>query len=66
MEWRDVQAPLLQSDDEALVRPVASTTCDTDHRISQGESPFEGPFAIAHECVAEILDVGDPGQLAAR
>jgi alcohol dehydrogenase len=37
--------------------------------IIEGGSPFQPPFAIGHECVAEILDVGDavsslsPGQL---
>ena len=58
LEWRDVGAPVLQGDSEALVRPIVSTTCDIDQWIIQGEFPFEGPFAIGHECVAEVLEVG--------
>jgi hypothetical protein len=34
-----------------IVRPVASTTCDLDRAIIAGATPFEGPFAIGHECV---------------
>lgn len=41
------------------MRPVVSTTCDIDQWIIQGEVPFEGPFPIGHECVAEVLEVGD-------
>jgi alcohol dehydrogenase len=42
-----------------IVRPVASTTCDLDRAIIAGATPFQGPFAIGHECVAEVVDVGD-------
>jgi hypothetical protein len=59
LEWRDVQTPVLHGDGEALVRPIVSTTCDIDQWIIQGEFPFEGPFAIEHECVAEVLDAGE-------
>ena len=48
------------------MRPVASTTCDLDGAIVAGATPFAGPFAIGHECVAEVIDVGDDaGTLAA-
>jgi threonine dehydrogenase-like Zn-dependent dehydrogenase len=50
---------VLRGDGEALVRPIASTTCDIDQWIIQGEFPVDGPFAIGHECVAEVLEVGD-------
>ena len=69
LEWRDVDEPQLQSDGAALVRPLAVATCDIDALIIAGLSPFQPPFAIGHECVAEIVDVGDgvpslqPGQL---
>lgn len=59
LEWRDVTPPVLQDAGQAIVRPIASTTCDIDHWIIQGEFPFDGPFAIGHECVAEVVDVGD-------
>ncbi len=68
LEWQEVAAPKLDSDRAALVRPMAVATCDLDLMIVAGESPFPGPFALGHECVAEVIDVGDgvraiqPGQ----
>jgi alcohol dehydrogenase len=66
--WREAADPALDSDRAALVRPLAVATCDLDAVIVTGESPFAGPFALGHECVAEVIDVGDgvreirPGQ----
>jgi alcohol dehydrogenase len=59
LEWREVPAPVLGGDGQALVRPIASTTCDIDQWIVQGEFAVDGPFAIGHECVAEVIEVGD-------
>jgi threonine dehydrogenase-like Zn-dependent dehydrogenase len=59
LEVRDVPAPALQGDGEALVRPHAVATCDLDALIVGGRSPFEPPFPLGHECVAEVVDVGD-------
>jgi threonine dehydrogenase-like Zn-dependent dehydrogenase len=69
LEWQEAPSPGLCSDASALVRPVAVATCDLDALIIVGGSPFAPPFAIGHECVAEVLDLGDavsrltPGQL---
>ena len=69
LEWLEVDEPQLHSDGGALVRPLAVATCDLDALIIAGRSPFQPPFAIGHECVAEVVDVGDavrslqPGQL---
>jgi threonine dehydrogenase-like Zn-dependent dehydrogenase len=69
LEWREAAEPSLSSDSAALVRPRAVATCDLDALIIDGTSPFPAPFPIGHECVAEVLDVGDavttlePGQL---
>src|SRR5258708_8943466 len=71
LQWREADEPALSSDDAALVRPRAVATCDLDALIVGGASPFPPPFAIGHECVAEVLDVGDavasvrPGELVA-
>jgi len=68
LEWREADAPSLSSDAAALVRPIAVATCDLDALIVEGASPFPPPFPIGHECVAEVLEVGDavrtltPGQ----
>ena len=59
LERRDVPEPALQADREAIVRPLAVATCDLDALIVSGQSPFEPPFALGHECVAEVVDVGD-------
>jgi len=68
LAWREAPDPKLDSDSAALVRPLAVATCDLDALIVAGESPFPAPFAIGHECVAEVIDVADgvreirPGQ----
>jgi len=59
LEWREAPEPSLSSDAAALVRPRAVATCDLDALIIEGASPFPPPFPIGHECVAEVLDVGD-------
>jgi threonine dehydrogenase-like Zn-dependent dehydrogenase len=59
LEWREAPAPVLESDAGAIVRPLAVATCDLDALIIGGESPFPPPFPLGHECVAEVLEVGD-------
>jgi threonine dehydrogenase-like Zn-dependent dehydrogenase len=59
LEWRDDEKPQLASDDAAFVRPIAVATCDLDALIITGGSPFPPPFAIGHEGVAEVVDIGD-------
>jgi threonine dehydrogenase-like Zn-dependent dehydrogenase len=69
LEWREVPEPTLTSDRAAIVRPRAVATCDLDGLIVNGRAPFAPPFPLGHECVAELVDVGDavtslaPGQL---
>src|ERR1044071_5908080 len=59
LEWRDVPEPRIAGDGEAIVRHIAVATCDLDAMIVAGASPFPAPFALGHEGVAEVLDVGD-------
>ena len=59
LEWQERQSLAVASDLEAIVRPIASTTCDLDRRILAGATPFEPPFAIGHEAVGEVLTIGD-------
>ncbi len=69
LQWREAREPRLTSDEAALVRPIVVATCDLDALIIDGSSPFPPPFPLGHECVAEVLEVGDavgplqPGQL---
>jgi threonine dehydrogenase-like Zn-dependent dehydrogenase len=58
LEWREVPKLRLLADHEAIVHPVAVTTCDLDQLIIQGETPFAGSFQIGHECVARVVEVG--------
>lgn len=58
LEWWDAPDPVMQAPGDAIVRPVAATTCDLDRLILQGRAPFQGPFAIGHECIAEVTAVG--------
>ena len=57
--WQDVPEPRLQGDGEALVRPLAVARCDIDLFLTSGLFPSRGPFALGHEGVAEILELGD-------
>ena len=59
VEWRDVPAPELAGDGEALVRPLAVAMCDLDSVFLSGRLPVGEPFPLGHECVAEVLDAGD-------
>jgi alcohol dehydrogenase len=59
VEWHDVPEPLLQGPAEALVRPVVVANCDLDRLIITGRFPVPGPFALGHEFIAEVIDVGD-------
>lgn len=61
VEWRDVPAPMLRGDGEALVRPLAVARCDIDLVLARGlfSAKGEEPFALGHECVGEIAALGD-------
>src|ERR1700736_2400236 len=59
LAWREAREPRLRSDQAALVRPLAVATCDLDALIISGQSPFAPPFALGHECVAKVVELGD-------
>lgn len=59
VEWREAPDPKLQSDQEALVAPVAATSCDVDSAILAGHGFIDPPFALGHECVARVVDIGN-------
>ena len=59
LEWRDVDEPRLSGEGQAVVRPVAVATCDLDLALVRGNAPAAREFAFGHECVAEVVDVGD-------
>jgi threonine dehydrogenase-like Zn-dependent dehydrogenase len=60
LEWREVEAPPPPAPGQATVRPVAVATCDLDAQIVRGRAWwFHGAFPFGHECVAEVVEVGD-------
>ena len=59
VEWREGDAPGLEGDGEAIVRPLAVATCDLDTAVIAGRVPVPPPFPLGHECVAEVVEVGD-------
>lgn len=59
LEWREGVEARLEGEREALVRPLAVSTCDLDTAIVHGRAPLAGPFPLGHECVAEVLDAGE-------
>ncbi len=59
LAWREASDLRVGGPLEAVVRPIASTTCDLDRRIIGGLVSFGEDFPIGHECVAEVLEIGD-------
>jgi alcohol dehydrogenase len=59
LEWREVPAPRIAGDGEALVRPLAVARCDIDRFLTSGLFPLRGAFALGHECVGEVTALGD-------
>ncbi len=51
--------PEILAPSDALVRPIAASTCDLDQAIVHTTVPgSEQPFAIGHEAVGEVIEVG--------
>ncbi|MEX1033726.1 MAG: alcohol dehydrogenase catalytic domain-containing protein [Cellvibrionaceae bacterium] len=59
LEWREVTLPRLGSGKSALVKPLAVARCDLDFYIALGHYRTPGPFALGHEVVAEVVEIGD-------
>lgn len=64
LEWWDVDAPRLQADTDAIVRPLAVARCDLDLYIAVGVVNYPGPFAFGHETVAEVVEAGPKAGVA--
>lgn len=60
LRFDEVEAPTILQPTDALVRPIAATTCDLDHHVIQDKTPFSpfGPFPLGHECVGRVVEVG--------
>ena len=59
LRWRDVATPPPPPPDGAIVHPIAAATCDMDCPLALGATLFALPLHLGHECVAEVLSVGE-------
>lgn len=57
--WQSCPEPPLPGPDGALVHPIAVATCDLDRALALGRTPFLLPLHFGHECVAEVVTVGE-------
>ncbi|MGA2455032.1 MAG: alcohol dehydrogenase catalytic domain-containing protein [Solirubrobacteraceae bacterium] len=68
LRWQDAPAPAPPGPHAAIVHPIAASTCDLDCALSLGATQLPLPLHLGHECVAEVLEVGErvtgvkPGQ----
>ncbi len=58
VEWQDVPEPQIEAPAQAIVAPIAVALCDLDKSVISGRVPQPGPFALGHECVARVVEVG--------
>ncbi len=58
LAWIEAPEPELVDGFDAIVRPLATATCDLDWEIVDGRAPFPAPFLLGHEFVAEVLSIG--------
>lgn len=59
VEFRERPAPVIGGPKQVILRPIATSRCDLDLVIARGRAPISGPFAMGHECTAEVLEVGE-------
>ena len=58
--WHDAPEPQLKQPYGAILRPVAVTPCSSDvHTVFGGGSPKAPNLILGHECVAQVLEVGE-------
>jgi alcohol dehydrogenase len=59
LRWRTVAAPPPPGPKGAIVHPIAASTCDMDCPVMLGATQIPLPLHLGHECVAEVLSVGE-------
>lgn len=57
--WRAVATPPPPGPKGAIVHPIACATCDMDCPVMLGATQIPLPLHLGHECVAEVLSVGE-------
>lgn len=59
LHWQDAPAPAAPEAHAAIVHPIAASTCDIDCALSLGATQLPLPLHLGHECIAEVLAVGE-------
>jgi alcohol dehydrogenase len=59
LRWHDAPAPPAPGPDGAIVHPIAASTCELDCALALGATQLPLPLHLGHECVAEVLEVGE-------
>lgn len=59
VKWTQAPVPAAPGPEGAIVHPIAAATCDLDRLLALGRTPFPLPLHFGHECVAEVLSVGE-------
>jgi alcohol dehydrogenase len=59
LRFKDAPTPRWPGPDGAIVHPIAASTCDIDCPIALGRLQFPLPLHLGHECVAEVLSIGE-------
>ena len=57
--WREVAEPAGDEPTDALVRPIAVARCEIDPLLVLAGPTSPVGFAVGHEAVAEVVDLGD-------
>jgi threonine dehydrogenase-like Zn-dependent dehydrogenase len=57
--WREAPDPVITAPEQAIVRPLAVACCDLDVAVAEGRLPMPPGHAVGHECVAEVVAVGE-------
>lgn len=58
VEWLEVPEPALVEPTDAVVRPIAAARCEIDPFLVLAGPTRGGRFALGHEAVAEVVEVG--------
>ena len=64
VEWLEVAEPALVDPTDALVRPIAVARCEIDPFLVLVGPTRAARFALGHEAVAEVVEVGESVGLA--
>jgi alcohol dehydrogenase len=59
LRWREAPCPPAPGPDSAIVHPIAASTCELDCALALGATQLPLPLHLGHECVAEVLEVGE-------